>query len=153
QDPYAGISLFSPTFVSGSLRLAPGDVLDLSGTYQENKNIGAAVFETCGGPGQVLAQLSKPVGTFRYETSQPAPKEITATDLDDWSKGRPWVNMLVTVKDVTLPDDIANETSSSGAATGRVSGHLTSAKVSKITNELFALPGTPAGTHFSSITG
>src|SRR5262245_42579546 len=38
NDPYSGTSLYSPTFVPGDLRLAPGDVLDLNGQYQENKN-------------------------------------------------------------------------------------------------------------------
>ena len=62
--------------------------------------------------------------------------------------------MLVVVKNVTLFDDIKGETSgSTGALTGRVSGHITPAAKGKVTNELIQLAGTPAGTKFTSITG
>ena len=150
QDPWSGMSLYSPTFIPGDLRLAPGDVLDLTGAYQENVSIGTAIFPV----GQVLAQISKPVGTFRYEYQPPEPTEIDPTDLDDYTKGSKWVSMLVVVKNVTLFDNIAPETSgSTGAPTGRVSGHITAAAKGKVTNELIQLNATPAGTKYQSITG
>jgi hypothetical protein len=150
QDPFSGMSLYSPTFIPGDLRLAPGDVLDLNGTYQENPNIGTAVFPA----GQVLAQISKPVATFRYEYKVPDPREIDPTDLDDYTKGRKWIGMLVVAKNVTLVDGINPEVSSStGAATGRVSGHITMAAKSKITNEHVQLPQLPPNTKLTSLTG
>jgi hypothetical protein len=149
QDPWAAISLYSPTFVPGDLRLAPGDVLDLNGGYQENDHIGTAIFPA----GQVLTQLAKPIGTFRYEYTPPDPREIDPTDLDDYTKGAKWVGMLVIVKNIAL-DGIVNETSSTtGAATGRISGHLTPALKGKITNELIPLDLQPAGTRLVSLTG
>jgi hypothetical protein len=151
QSPYAGMSLYSPTFVPGDLRVAPGDVLDLVGAYQENDHIGTAVFPV----GQVLPQISKPVGTFRYEYKTPDPVVIDPTDLDDFTKGRKWLGMLVTVKNATLVDGINPETSSStGAPTGRVSGHITpSGKGGKVTNENVQLPILPANTVLKSLTG
>lgn len=101
-DPYSGISLFSPTFNPGNLRVSPGDVLDLRGQYQENTQIGStAVFA----PGAVLPQISGPVATFRYETEVPAPVDIDVNDLTDFTKGRRWLGMLVRIKDVTLRAD------------------------------------------------
>ena len=150
QDPWGGISLFSPTFVPGDLRLAPGDVLDLTGGYQENDHIGTAIFPA----GQVLAQLAKPIGTFRYEYRPPTPVEIDPADLDDYAKGAKWVGMLVIVKNIALADGIIHETTSStGAETGRRSGHLTRALKGKVTNELIQLDVAPAGTKLTSITG
>ena len=149
QDPWSGISLFSPTYVPGDLRLAPGDVLDLTGGYQENDHIGTAIFPA----GQVLSQLAKPIGTFRYEYQPPTPREIDPTDLDDYTKGAKWVGMLVTVKNIAL-DGIIKETSgSTGAETGRRSGHLTPALKGKITNELIELDLQAAGTRLTSLTG
>ena len=72
KKPYSGIGIYSAAFVPANLRVAPGDVLDFVGTYQENKNIGTAVFPA----GQILPQLFKPVGTFRFEGAKPEPLEI-----------------------------------------------------------------------------
>lgn len=98
KEPYSGLSLFAPSFVPGNLRVGPGDVLDLRGTYQENQNIGSAVFA----PGATLPQLSRPVATFRYEGKLPEPVDIDVKDLETYETGRKWLNMLVRVKDVTV---------------------------------------------------
>ncbi len=149
QDPWSGISLYSPTFVPGDLRLAPGDVLDLAGNYQENDHIGTAVFPA----GQVLTQLAKPIGTFRYEYQPPTPAAIDATDLDDYSKGAKWIGMLVVVKNINLDGIIKETSSSTGAETGRRSGHLTPALKGKVTNELIQLDTAPANTRIATLTG
>jgi hypothetical protein len=96
--PYSGISLFAPVFVPANLRVAPGDVLNLSGEYQENTSIGTAVFPE----GHVLSQLARPKATFRYEYKLPDPVDIDAADLKDFAVGRRWMGMLVRVKNVTL---------------------------------------------------
>jgi hypothetical protein len=151
-DPYSGLSLYSPTFIPGDLRLAPGDVLDLTGQYQENTHIGTAVFPTP----QVLPQLYKPVGTFRYEFQAPPQREIDVNDLDDYAKGRRWLNMLVTVKNVKLLEDVDDEGTRAGKApTGRVTAHLTTRASCKIVNELMPIaPGSlKANTSLKSLTG
>ncbi len=153
QEAFSGISLYSPTFIPGDLRVAPGDVLDLAGQYQENDHIGTAIFPA----GQVLPQISKPISTFRYEFQPPDPKEVDVNELDDYAKGRKWLGMLVTVKNVTLTDDLDDEgLKKQSAPTGRVTAHLTSNRGgAKMTNELYALPGgtLKAGSRISSLTG
>jgi hypothetical protein len=151
-DPYSGTSLYSPTFVPGDLRLASGDVLDLAGQYQENKNIGAAIFPAP----QVLPQISKPVATFRYEFDTPAPRVVDVNDLNDWNKGRQWLNMLVTVNNVTLIEDTADEgIRAMKSPTGRVTAHFTSSSGAKLVNELMPIaPGQyKANVPIKSITG
>jgi hypothetical protein len=86
-DPYSGVSLFSPTYNPASLKPAPGDVLDLTGTYQENASIGTAHFTAP----DVLPQISKPIIKPRFEYVVPTPRVVDATDLNDFGKGRPWM--------------------------------------------------------------
>jgi len=144
-EPYSGIGLFAPTFVPGDLKVGPGDVLDLTGQYQENANIGTAVFPK----GQVLPQISRPVSTFRFEAQPPTPREIDVADLNDYAKGRRWIGMLVTVKNVTLEADLSS-------SSGRVSGPIFPGAPNNgptITNELYDLGGFAKGQKFKSITG
>jgi hypothetical protein len=95
---YAGISLFAPEFIPGNLRVGAGDVLDMRGTFQQNQNIGTAVFA----PGATLDQLSRPVATFRYEDKPAQPVLIDINDLADYEKGRRWMSMLVKVENVEI---------------------------------------------------
>ncbi len=150
-EPYSGISLFAPAFVPGDLRVAAGDVLDLRGEYQENKNIGTAIFPE----GQVLPQLARPVATFRYDFRPPEPREIDIKDLNDYAQGRRWIGMLVTVKNVTVDVKLSENS-------GRVTGFLTpkgSAADDRnrvtVTNELYDLKTTDAESNqgYASITG
>jgi len=152
QLPYSGIGLFAPAFVPGDLRVAAGDVLDLRGEYQENKNIGTAVFPV----GQVLPQLSRPVAQFRYDFTPPTPTEIDVNDLNDYTnKGRRWIGMLVTVKNVKLDGRLAENN-------GRVTGFLTPKGSNPddrnrptVTNELYDLKVADAAQdqEFASVTG
>ena len=153
--PFAGISMYSPTFVPANLRLAPGDVIDMSGQYTEQTTIGSTVvFPT----GSFLPQMNKPQVTPSFETPMPAPVVVQLADLQSFA-GRKWIGMLVTIQDVTVV----------GAPTATGSGRV-AATVSNIAgglmlnNELFDLqawsatnPTNPssfaAGTHFKSITG
>jgi len=145
---YSALSVFSPTYVPADLRVAPGDVLDFHGPYSEAANIGSAVFPM----GQILPQLSKPTGTFRYEYDAPTPLVLTdPTVLNDYNKGRPYMWMLVTLQNVQL-DALSND------GHGRITGHLTSDQTVNgvvISNENFGLQTTdyPGGTKFASVTG
>ncbi len=153
-DPYSGVSLFRPTFNPSNLKIAPGDVLDLSGQYQENNKIGTTVQF---GPGQVLPQLYQPQVSFRFEYTAPAPRPIAAADLADYAHGRPLISMLVTVNDVTLGNDLVD--AASGRSTAPITAD-TSNNGPTVTNELFDLSGWNAqtqalkkGAHIKSITG
>lgn len=161
QKPYSGTSLFGPAFVPGNLRVGPGDVLDLNGQYSESAAIGSATFA----PGAVLGQLFRPTATFRYEVSSPPPPvEIDVADLADFAKGRRWINMLVTVKNVKLYSDAT----AAKEFNGRLSAELLpepagfqnacSAPFPRpptLTNELFDLASLDmsSGTTIQSITG
>jgi hypothetical protein len=115
QAPYAGIGIYEQSLVPASLTVLSGDVLDFQGPYQESIGIGTAVFNTC----TFLAQLYKPVGTFRYEFTPPDPVELTVDDLSEngakslscrdsgastvdtnFAMSRRWLGMLVKLKDV-----------------------------------------------------
>ncbi|MBX3205535.1 MAG: hypothetical protein KF764_10740 [Labilithrix sp.] len=97
KEPYSGISLFNPSFIPGNLRVGAGDALDLRGEFQENQDIPIKF-----APGAFLVQLSNAIGTFRFDADVPAPVEIDIDDLADYAKGGKWLNMLVTVKNVTV---------------------------------------------------
>lgn len=142
DTPYAGISLFAPTFNPGNLRVSPGDVLDLRGEYQENKNIGTAVFAA----GAPLPQMAQPIATFRYETGLPAPVDIPLDDLADYAKARRWLGMLVRVSDVTLQDDATRQDENGGRLAVNLQPRPPNAenkcdaafpKVPQMTNDLF----------------
>ena len=50
---YSGASLYEPTYIPSNLKPAPGDVLDPSGEYDAQANIGTATFP----PGELLIQI------------------------------------------------------------------------------------------------
>lgn len=97
REPYSGISLFNPSFIPGNLRVGAGDALDLRGQFQENQDI---PFKFA--PGAFLVQLANAVGTFRFDANVPDPVEIELKDLESYDVGSKWLNMLVTVKNVTV---------------------------------------------------
>ena len=97
KEPYSGISLFNPSFIPGNLRVGPGDALDLRGQFQENQDIPIKF-----APGAFLVQLSNAIGTFRFDANVPDPVEIDIKDLETYETGSKWLNMLVTVKNVTV---------------------------------------------------
>ncbi len=97
QEPYSGISLFNPSFIPGNLRVGAGDALDLRGQFQQNQTIPIQF-----APGAFLVQLSNAIGTFRFDATIPQPREIKLDELGDYATGSKWLNMLVTVKNVTI---------------------------------------------------
>ena len=153
--PYSGASLFSPTYLPASLEPAPGDVLNLTGTYSASASLGAAIFPT----GTFLVQISKPVVQPRFEYQLPAPVVIQASDLGDYAKGLQWNAMLVTIQNVTIPDNLVND------GKGRWTVHVspdTTTNGPTLANELFdvaawnsAQPTPPlaTGQTLKSVTG
>ena len=86
--PYSGTSLYQQTYVPANLqRIAPGDVLDLTGQYDENTTIGTAVFPA----GRRSFRSRSPTVTFRYEYAPPRPgRDPLVSDLNDFNLGRQW---------------------------------------------------------------
>ena len=156
---YAGTSLFAPEFIPGNLKVGPGDVLDMRGTYQQNQTLGTTVTFP---PGATLDQLARPVATFRYEDKPAQPVLIDVNDLSDYAKGRRWLNMLVKVENVEIQSPVIK--GQSGRATAEITPGGTGAQIAcedpfpkpaTITNELTDLESLDlrAKTRVRSITG
>ena len=154
-DPYAGVSMYAPTFIPANLRLAPGDVINVSGQYVEQTTIGSTVNFAP----DFLPQMNKPQVDQSFETDLPKPVVVQLSDLEQFSTGRKWIGMLVTIEDVTVP--VAPSPSDSTGL--RITAELTSiVNGPAINNELWDLQSWngsntsnsfPAGTHFKSVTG
>ena len=149
KAPFSGISLYAPSFVPADLRVAPGDVLDFTGPYAEVDHIGAAVFAP-----NVLVQLNRPIGTYRFDGPPPEPVDIDVNDLLDYNVGRKWVGMLVRAKNVSVQDA---PFPSKGRLTACIGGDCGNNKSNppQISNELYDLQmsevaGLPT---FESVTG
>ncbi len=153
--PFGGVSMYSPTYVPANLRLAPGDVIDLSGQYVEQTKIGSTVdFSTVGA---FLPQMNKPQVTPSFEAPLPTPVVVQASDLESFATGRKWIGMLVTIQDVTVVGaPVATGSGRVAATVANVANGLS------INNELWDLQAWngsntsnsfPAGTHFKSVTG
>ncbi len=151
--PYSGISMYQPTFIPANLRVAPGDVVNMTNAqYTEQHTIGSTVnFGTA-----FLPQMNKPPVELSFETQVPAPVVINLSDLlnfspDDASAGgRQWIGMLVTLQNVTVASP------PTGDGTGRVTAPFTTTvNAPAINNELWDLPENyfPGGTTFTSVTG
>jgi hypothetical protein len=113
-------------------------VLDMRGTFQQNQNIGTAVFT----PGATLDQLSRPVATFRYEDKPAQPVLIDVNDLADYQKGRRWLNMLVKVENVEIQSAVFESGNQPRVSVPIIPGEKSAAcedpfpKTPTITNEL-----------------
>jgi hypothetical protein len=139
--------LFSPSFQPSNLRLFPGDIVDVNGSYVELHKIGATVdFGS-----NFLPQFDRPNLVFRSETTKlPEPVDIDVLDLFDFTKARRWLGMLVRVKNLQMAKGPFR------APSGRVTAAISSAQGSPaISNELFDLKegAFPDGTILKSVTG
>ncbi len=152
--PYAGISMYSPTFIPANLRLAPGDVINMTGQYVEQSTIGSTVnFAPA-----FLPQMNKPQISLAYETRFPAPVVVQLSDLLQFSTGRQWIGMLVTIQDVTVLN-APSPSDSSGRITADITSYVNGPAINNELWDLQAWNGSntsnsfAAGTHFKSITG
>lgn len=118
HEPYSGISLYRPTFNPATLKIAPGDVLDMTGTYQENQSLPIEFAK-----GAFNVQLADPVATLRFDArndeTAPTPTKIKLEDLSNYETGRKWLGMLVEIDD--LPP---LERDATPAASGRLAANL-----------------------------
>jgi hypothetical protein len=156
---YAGTSLFAPEFVPGNLKVGPGDVLDMRGTYQQNQGLGTTVTFA---PGATLDQIARPVARFRYEDKPAQPVLIDVNDLSDYATGRRWLNMLVKVENVEIRGALVKAMSgrasaeiTPGGTGGQIACEQPFPKPATITNELTDLESLDirARTNVKSITG
>ena len=144
-----GLSAYKSTFVPANLVLAPGDVVQIQGQYNEQTSIGTTVTFPAG---QFLPQMYKPQVSPMFEVPVPQPVVVTLADLTGFTNARPFIGMLVQLQNITVPYAPAPSD-----AYGRVAAALTTSGTAGpvINNELYDLnPGSfAANTHFKSITG
>jgi hypothetical protein len=104
QEPYSGISLYQPSFNPSTLRVGAGDVIDLTGgLYEENTTLPVPF-----APGSFLVQIATPIATLRFDgrpDNPLVPTKIDVAELANFDTGRKWLNMLVTVENVTIYSD------------------------------------------------
>jgi hypothetical protein len=147
--PLSGIATFAPSFQPSNLRLFPGDVVDVRSAYVELTTLGSTVDFTKTCPACFLPQFDHPAMVFRTETTNlPKPVVIDVLDLFDFTKGRKWAGMLVTIQDVLVPAAVASK--------GRVTYPIApSQNAPAISNELYDLAANPLpeGATLKSVTG
>ena len=152
--PYAGVTIFRPSFSPPDLRLAEGDVVDFLGTYEEFPGPSSFKFANC----RTLPELSGAL-TFRFDNNLPLiAKVIPLDDLKTYETGRPHLGTLVKLVNVKLDADGASNSSSGRYTSGLEVGAIKNvADVPQLTNELFDMqtkgPPMPGGATFKSITG
>jgi hypothetical protein len=151
--PYGGITLFDPSFSPPTLRVGPGDVVDVRGQYDEFEGPNSSPFTA----GQTLPEIVGGAVSLRFESPPPEPFTIQLSDLASYDTGRRWIGMLVRVENVTAQE--AGYKSSSGRYSVRlaVSGVTDGKQLPTITNALFDLEnsGVPVAqnTSYTSIVG
>lgn len=149
--PYAGMTVFAPSFSPPDLRLANDDVVDMNGQSTEFLGPSNSKFGSCKSLPEISGTLS-----FRFDGNEaPEPVVIDVLDLKSYETARQWLGMLVKVENISLAEDGKN---SSGRFTAGINtgGGLLSDRP-KITNELYDIekegpPLTEGGT-FKSVTG
>ncbi len=146
-DPpiYAGISLFAPSFTPPDLRIAPGDVVDVRGTFEEFVGPSSSPFSNC----QTLPQISGTV-SFRFDGAVPAPKEIDASELGNYASARQYLGMLVRVKNVVISDDGA---SSGGRYNAKIVAGPDQPAISDELSDVSTYRPLKANDSFTSVTG
>jgi len=131
---YSGIVLYKPNYSPPNLLLQPGDVIDMTGTYQDYRYQGWIAGET-------QPELYEPTVTFRFEYTPPQPTVLPVGDIPDpytfalFEKGYPWMSMLVEIDDVHLTESVPD-------GTGRQAIYFTtdtSVNAPSVSNELFDL--------------
>jgi hypothetical protein len=147
--PYSGITVFDPSFSPPDLRLAPGDVADVVGTFTEFLGPSSGRFGDC----RTLPEISGAMG-LRFEGGGDQPTVIEQPELYTYEGARQYLGMLVRLENVTIGDD---PSSSSGRYTAplKVDVVIPADAVPKLSNELFALEtaGLVKDAKYSSITG
>jgi hypothetical protein len=121
SPPYSGIQLYKPTYSPANLIVTPGDVVDMTGLYQNYQYSGSS-----GGFAKdtFYPELSEPVVSLRFVYDVPPPTPIDPNDISAtvaaspdpkvFNQGVQWASILVEIDDVTL---LTSYTDSAGRVT------------------------------------
>lgn len=91
--PYAGITVFRPSFSPPSLKLAAGDVVDFSGTLMEFSGPTTNKFAQC----RTLPELAGTL-SFRFDGFPPTIPVVQLATLKSYEEGRAWIGSLVAIE-------------------------------------------------------
>ncbi len=150
--PFGGITLFNTSFNPPTLRVAPGDVVDVRGAYEEFLGPPSSPFD----PGESLPEIVGGTVKLRFEHVVPEPITIPLQDLASYDTGRKWIGMLVRVENVKAQSDGFK------AGSGRFSVRLDVPGVAEsdlptINNALYDVESAPVswatGTQYTSVVG
>lgn len=161
---YQGVLAFQSSYSPPSFRVAVGDVVDAAGQYSEfQANLD---FLKKDRPGWTTPELNGANLELRFDAPyRPlVPVEIKVADLLAYETGRPWLSMLVTIRNVKITDNVKVDGNNRASVTMDVGGGIAVKDIPTITNELFDLvafntgpDGTETrltnGTELESVTG
>jgi hypothetical protein len=138
--PYQGILAYQASYSPPSFRVASGDVVDATGQYQEF--IPNVAFLKQDKPNFTTPEMVGPNLKLRFDAPyRPLiPAEINVDDLFAYGTGRPWISMLVVVRNVKVFK--AGTQDSAGRFTIPLQVSLPDPNIADlpiITNELFDL--------------
>lgn len=150
---YSGVTVFDPSYSPPALRVAPGDVVDIRGRYDEFPGPASNPFDA----GQTLPEIVGGTLSLRFEHHVPEPITIDLNDLKEYDTGRQWLGMLVRVENVRIFSDGFESGAGRYSARLDVGAGVAAPALPTITNALFpvedsGLPMT-AGTTYSSVVG
>jgi len=147
--PYAGMTIYAPSFSPPDLRLAPGDVADLAGSLIEFLGPSSGRFGQC----KTLPEISGAM-SLRFEGADVPATTIKLSELYTYEAARKYLGMLVRLEGVAIGGD---PTMSSGrySAPLAVDMEILAADQPKLSNELFPLQDLKltAGKSFKAVTG
>jgi hypothetical protein len=99
--PFSGLRLYRPTKNPPDLELAPGQGVDLVGTFVAFAGPPTSPFD----PGVLVPQASNAALTLTYEGRAPEPVDITYDDIKDPIAGMQYASRLVRFRDVIMTSD------------------------------------------------
>ncbi|EYF07800.1 hypothetical protein [Chondromyces apiculatus] len=148
--PAFGMTIFNPSFSPPDLRLAPGDVTDVSGVIMEFAGPVVGRFPFC----RTLPEIGGTM-SFRFEGGEVQPTTLPLSALLGYDNARPYIGMLVRVENVQIagaPSD------SSGRYTARINmgAGVESSDIVRISNELYDLKSLGPvleGSTFKAVSG
>lgn len=158
---HGGITLFNASFSPPTLRVTPGDVVDIRGTYDEFEGPSSSPF-LCADPNQVESCEALPeiVGgtlSLRFEYKSPEPVVIPLSELATYESGRKWIGVLVRVENVKAQSAGFKSTSGRYSVRLDVAGVADPKLLPTINNSLLDLENTnhdfAAGTTYTAVTG
>jgi hypothetical protein len=153
QPAFGGVTLFNTSFNPPTLRVGPGDVIDIRGSYEEFAGPSSFPFD----PGETLPEIVSGTATLRFEYKVPEPVTVDIKDLTTYETGRKWIGMLIRLENVTAQADGFKSTSGRWSTKLDVPGFTNTKKLPTITNALFEAESSgiefKTGTLYKSVVG